>query len=167
MVFFVLGRCGLPSEQEVRESRQRQILSLVRRVRVTGQQQVVDLLHERGIEATQSSVSRDFAELGVVKSAGRYQAPRRDAAEQQIDREIAHYLRSIRPAGPNLTVIQTMVGAAQTVALAVDRAGWPEVVGTLGGDDTVFLATAGTREQKKLIQRLEAAAHRGEEEGVE
>jgi transcriptional regulator of arginine metabolism len=64
-------------------------------------------------------------------------------------------------------VIQTMVGAAQTVALAVDRAGWPEVVGTLGGDDTVFLATAGTREQKKLIQRLEAAAHRGEEEGVE
>ncbi len=154
----------MPSEQELKESRHRQILSLVRRMRVTGQQQVVDLLLERGIEATQSSVSRDFAELGVVKVGGRYQAPRRDTAEQQLDREIARYLRTIRPAGPSLTVVLTLTGAAQTVALAIDRSGWPEVVGTLGGDDTVFLATVGAREQKKVIQRLEAAVARGQEE---
>lgn len=154
----------MPSEQELKESRHRQILSLVRRMRVTGQQQVVDLLLERGIEATQSSVSRDFAELGVVKVGGRYQAPRRDAAEQQLDQEIARYLRTIRPAGPSLTVVLTLTGAAQTVALAIDRSGWPEVVGTLGGDDTVFLATVGAREQKKVIQRLEAAVARGQEE---
>lgn len=166
MVFAFRG-VRVPSEQEVRESRQRQILSLVRRLRVTGQQQVVDLLRERGIEATQSSVSRDFSELGIVKVGGRYQAPRRGAAEQSIDREIAHFLRSIRPAGPNLTVVLTLVGAAQTVALAIDRAGWPEVAGTLGGDDTVFLATATGRDQKRLIQRLEAAVQRGGEEDVQ
>jgi transcriptional regulator of arginine metabolism len=157
----------VPSELELKEDRHRQILSLVRRVRVTGQQQVVDLLHERGVEATQSSVSRDFAELGIVKVGARYQAPRRDSAEQQIDREISRYLRTIRPAGPNLTVVLTLVGAAQTVALAIDRAGWPELVGTLGGDDTVFLATAGAREQKKVIQRLEAALLRGQQEETE
>ena len=154
----------MPSEQELKESRHRQILSLVRRVRVTGQQQVVDLLHDRGVEATQSSVSRDFTELGVVKVGARYQAPRRDVAEQQIDREIARYLRGVRPAGPNLTVVSTVVGSAQTVAVAIDRAGWPELVGTIGGDDTIFLATVGAREQKKVIQRLEAAALRGQEE---
>ncbi|MEO8504538.1 MAG: arginine repressor [Acidobacteriota bacterium] len=154
----------MPSEQELKESRHRQILSLVRRVRVTGQQQVVGLLHQRGVEATQSSVSRDFTELGVVKVGARYQAPRRDSAEQKIDREIARYLRGVRPAGPNLTVVSTVVGAAQTVAVAIDRAGWPELVGTIGGDDTIFLATVGAREQKKVIQRLEAAALRGQEE---
>src|ERR1700724_882662 len=52
-----------------------------------------------------------------------------------------------RPAGPYLTVVQTAVGAAQGVARALDAAGWPEVVGSLAGDDTVFLATATEQDQ--------------------
>jgi transcriptional regulator of arginine metabolism len=60
----------------------------------------------------------------------------------------------VRPAGPHLTVVQTAVGAAQGVARAFDAAGWPEVVGSLAGDDTVFLATATEQDQERLIRHL-------------
>jgi transcriptional regulator of arginine metabolism len=57
-------------------------------------------------------------------------------------------------AGTNLTVLKTTVGAAQSVAVAIDTARWPEVIGTLSGDDTIFIATAGAREQRQLADRL-------------
>jgi transcriptional regulator of arginine metabolism len=57
-------------------------------------------------------------------------------------------------AGTNLTVLKTTVGSAQSVAVAIDTARWPEVVGTLSGDDTIFIATAGARDQRKLADRL-------------
>ena len=54
-----------------------------------------------------------------------------------------------------ITVLRTTVGAAQSVAVAIDRAAWPEVAGTLSGDDTIFIATAGARAQRALIARLQ------------
>ena len=57
-------------------------------------------------------------------------------------------------AGTNLTILKTTVGAAQSVAVAIDTARWPEVVGTISGDDTIFIATAGAREQRQLGDRL-------------
>jgi transcriptional regulator of arginine metabolism len=116
----------------------------------------VELLARRGLEATQSSVSRDLRELGVAKVGGRYVAPPEREGDPQELAGAAAFVRTVRPAGPNLTVVLTVVGAAQTVALAIDRAGWPGVVGTLGGDDTVFVATAAARDQKHFLQRLEA-----------
>jgi transcriptional regulator of arginine metabolism len=62
----------------------------------------------------------------------------------------------VQIAGTNLTVLRTSVGAAQSVAVAIDSARWPEVVGTISGDDTIFIATAGVREQQKLAERLHA-----------
>jgi transcriptional regulator of arginine metabolism len=59
-------------------------------------------------------------------------------------------------AGTNLTILKTAIGSAQSVAVAIDTARWPEVVGTISGDDTIFIATAGAREQRKLGQRLRA-----------
>jgi transcriptional regulator of arginine metabolism len=59
-------------------------------------------------------------------------------------------------AGTNLTVLKTTIGAAQSVAVAIDTAHWPEVVGTISGDDTIFIATAGAREQRELGLRLAA-----------
>ena len=145
----------MPSELEVKESRHRQILSLVRRVRVTGQQQVVDLLHERGIEATQSSVSRDLRDLGVLKASGGYVLPADDTARANGNfGALAQFVRAIKPAGQCLTVIRTTIGAAQSVAVAIDKAEWPEVVGTISGDDTIFIATDGARAQTQLAERL-------------
>ncbi len=157
----------MPADHELKEARHRQLLALVRRVRVTSQEQLAALLRERSIEATQSLVSRDLTELGVTKVGGRYVAPERPegaAAPREID-EITRHLRAIRPAGPHLTVLLTVIGTAQTVALAMDRLGWPEVTGTLGGDDTVFVATAGAAEQKLLIRRLEGILRQARKEG--
>jgi transcriptional regulator of arginine metabolism len=58
------------------------------------------------------------------------------------------------PAGASLTVVRTSIGAAQSVAVAIDRAEWPEVVGTISGDDTIFIATEDARAQRKLRERL-------------
>ena len=146
----------MPTESEIRERRQREIVSLLRRTRPAGQAEIVERLRQRGIEATQSSVSRDLRDLGVTKVGGRYVAPplRREHPEDLA--AAARFLRTVRPAGPYLLVVQTVVGAAQTVALAVDHAEFAEVVGTLAGDDTVFVATASARDQKRILQRLEA-----------
>ncbi|MBV8201784.1 MAG: arginine repressor, partial [Acidobacteria bacterium] len=132
----------MPTDPELRDSRQRAIRAALARSPVANQAQLVTELRRQGIAATQSSVSRDLRDLGVARIGGRY-VQRATAAEERDPRvaEVARLLRSVRPAGPYLTVVQTAVGAAQGVARAFDAAGWPEVVGSLAGDDTVFLAT--------------------------
>ena len=129
---------------------------MLRRRRVGSQQEIVERLHERGIEATQSSVSRDLRDLAVAKVGGRYVAPAQRAGNAEDLREAARFLRAVKPAGPHLLVVLTVTGSAQAVGLALDHAGYPEVVGTLAGDDTVFVATAAVGDQKRLVQRLEA-----------
>jgi transcriptional regulator of arginine metabolism len=151
-------RSGMPNEAEARDERQRAILAILRRTPVRGQDDLVRRLAERGFAVTQSSVSRDLRDLGVAKVGGRYlppPSPSGAAGELELE-EIAHYLRASRPAGPYLVVVLTQVGAAQTVGIGLDRAGWPEVVGTIAGDDTVFVATSGARDQTRLLHRLRA-----------
>jgi len=144
----------VPSETEVRDERHRAILSILRRSGVRRQDELVDQLARRGFEVTQSSVSRDLRELGVAKVGGRYVAPVPPPGSAAAVDEVAHHLRDARPAGPHLTVVLTRTGAAQSVGLGLDRAGWSEIVGTLAGDDTVFVATAGVRDQSRLLHRL-------------
>jgi len=146
------------SETDIREDRHKALLALLRRGVVRRQEELVERLGERGFEVTQSSVSRDLRDLGVAKVKGRYLAPPAPAADDEALDELAHHVRAARPAGPNLTVVFTPPGAAQTVGLALDHAGWPEVVGTVAGDDTIFVATAGAREQSRLLHRLNALA---------
>jgi transcriptional regulator of arginine metabolism len=150
------GGPALPTESELREHRHREILTLLRRRRVASQGEIVARLHERGIEATQSSVSRDLRDLGVVKVGGHYVAPSLRQGSIEDLRAAAHFLRGVRPAGPHLAVVLTVAGAAQAIGLAIDHAEYPVVVGTLAGDDTVFVATASASDQKRLLQRLES-----------
>ena len=156
----------MPTDHEQRETRQKEILEILGSVRVTSQVELVDLLKERGIGATQSSVSRDLRDLDVAWIGGRYVLPAeaRGAAAAEGHgpdlAEVARFLRAVKTAGPHLTVVLTSPGAAQSVGLAIDRAGWPEVVGTMAGDDTVFVATAAVLQQQRLIQRLERAVER-------
>ncbi len=143
----------MPNDPEMRDARQRALRAVLMRSPVANQAQLVDELRRQGIRATQSSVSRDLRALGVARVGGRYVTMPSAERDPRVA-EVARLLRRVQPAGPNLTVVLTAVGAAQGVARAFDAAGWPEVVGSLAGDDTVFLATAGEREQQRLVTRL-------------
>ena len=115
---------------------------------------LVATLEEEGFSATQSSVSRDLRELGAIKTGRGYELPvdSRDGDQQMA--AVAELLRSTETAGPNLLVVKTAIGAAQRVALAFDRSNWPEVIGNIGGDDTVFVATKTGKAQKNLISKI-------------
>jgi transcriptional regulator of arginine metabolism len=119
---------------------------------------LVAALTLQGHTATQSSVSRDLKELGAIKTGSGYELPSNSRDDDEQLSAVGDLLRTIQPAGPNLLVIRTAIGAAQRVALAFDRCNWPEVIGNIGGDDTVFVATASGTAQKNLITRIEHSA---------
>jgi transcriptional regulator of arginine metabolism len=116
---------------------------------------LVAALTEKGHNATQSSVSRDLRELGAIKTAQGYELPSENREDDDQLAAVSELLRTVQPAGPNLLVVRTAIGAAQRVALAFDRCKWPEVIGNIGGDDTVFVATESGTAQKNLITRIE------------
>jgi transcriptional regulator of arginine metabolism len=133
------------------------IVRILRQGLVRRQQDLVRLLKKTGLEATQSSISRDLRDLGVLKAGGRYVLPPDEVSRANGDfGALAQFVRALRRAGPSLTVLRTTIGAAQSVAVAIDRGEWPEVAGTISGDDTIFIATATARAQDELITRLRA-----------
>lgn len=147
----------MPLSAEQREQRQQAILKILRRQHVSRQGELVELLRKRGIEATQSSISRDLRQLGISKLDQEY----RPVADDETDsgRELgvlAEFVLETRTAGPYQTVVKTAVGAAGQVALALDRSAWPEIVGTVSGDDTIFIATRTGGDQRRLVARLRA-----------
>ena len=131
------------------------IVRILRLGAVGRQAELVELLHREGFEATQSSVSRDLRELGVVKGADRYLLPAaEDALTPSHFEDVRSFMKGYRAAGPTLTVLRTTTGAAQSVAIAIDKAHWPEIVGTIAGDDTIFIATESMRAQRRLHDHL-------------
>ncbi len=147
----------MPNAAHEQALRRDTIRELLARRPASTQRSLVDALNDRGFVATQSSVSRDLKQLGAIKTARGYELPHPagdDAAELA---GVGGFIRDVLPAGPNLLVIKTAIGAAQRVALALDRSGWPEMVGNIGGDDTVFVATATGASQKILKARIERA----------
>lgn len=137
-------------------ARRSALARILRSETVGRQSELVKLLRKQGHEATQSSISRDLRELGVAKLGDRYVLPEPASALRDDFASLRQFVRSLQAAGTNLSVLKTTVGAAQSVAVAIDKAQWPEVIGTISGDDTIFIATAGAREQKKLGDRLRA-----------
>lgn len=142
------------TEQSERRAAIRQLLS---QGPVEKQQTLVDALTTKGLTVTQSSVSRDLRDLGAIKTPSGYELPDADRDGEEELARVAGLLRSATPAGVHLLVVKTATGAAQRVALALDRSGWPEIVGNIGGDDTVFVATSSASGQKHLISRIERA----------
>jgi transcriptional regulator of arginine metabolism len=139
----------------------REALKRIIRDGIVGRQaELVRLLKRAGFPVTQSSVSRDLRDLGVAKLGDRYVLPEDSAAPVAGLAAVAAFVQSTVPAGPHLTVVRTTIGSAQSVALAVDRARWPEVVGTISGDDTIFIATASERAQRAVLDRLRSLASR-------
>ena len=137
-------------------ARRSAIAELLSQHRISRQAELVARLHARGLEATQSSVSRDLRELGVAKQGGHYALPNAAAySDDAVLRSSAGFVRGMAPAGPNMLVVTTATGAAQRVALMLDRLKWPEIVGTLSGDDTIFVATTTLANQRRLQRRLQ------------
>ena len=135
-------------------ARRSMLAKIIREQSVGRQTELVAMLRKYGHIATQSSVSRDLRELGVAKLGDRYVLPEASAAPPSDFSTLKQFVNARLTAGTNLTVLKTTVGAAQSVAVAIDTARWPEVIGTISGDDTIFIATAGAREQRKLSLRL-------------
>jgi transcriptional regulator of arginine metabolism len=145
----------LATDLNAQNLRRDAIVRILRLTAVGRQAELVALLHRAGFDATQSSVSRDLRELGVVKGADRYLLPAaEDALTPSHFEDIRSFLKGYRAAGPTLTVLRTTTGAAQSVAIAIDKAHWPEVVGTIAGDDTIFIATESMRAQRTLHDHL-------------
>ena len=141
---------------EIRQSvsRRAAILRIIRESTVRNQDELVKALHKQGFEATQSSVSRDLRELGVAKAGDHYIVPAEEPLPSINFAAVMNFVVAVKTAGEALTVVKTTTGTAQSVAVAIDKSDWPEVVGTISGDDTIFLATEDARAQRKLRERL-------------
>lgn len=123
-------------------------------------------LRERGFEVSQSTLSRDIRRLGLVKRPAAdgglfYARPRARALREAhaLGRLLPDLMREATPSG-QLLVVKTLTGAAQTVAAALDEAAWPEVVGTIAGDDTVLIVLRSETSAAALAQRLSRLAGR-------
>ena len=136
--------------------RHHRILELIDREPMVTQEEMVRRLSQQGLKVTQATLSRDIKELGLVKTASGYVAP--SAAEPAAPvPSLSHLLREfvvdVREA-QNLLVLKTSPGSAQPVAAALDAESWPEVVGTLGGDDTTLVISSSTASCRQLGKRI-------------
>ena len=130
-----------------KSSRQQKILSLIQAKPIGTQHELRSLLERTGVAATQSSVSRDLEELGVVKHHGHYTVPRLQSAP-------VRGLLSLERAGDNLIVARTEPGLASAAAVTIDGATIAEIVGTLAGEDTIFIAVTDAKSQRTAMKRI-------------
>jgi len=146
--------------------RQSVILELIDRDALHSQEQLRRRLRQRGFDATQATISRDIADLGLVKRAGdgAYQRPGVDTSNPEtalttLERAAAEFLSRVERV-EQLVVVRTGRGQAQALAEALDRARLPEAVGTIAGDDTILIIARGSRRAAALAKRLEQYAAR-------
>lgn len=146
----------------MKQLRQHAVRDLLEQRTIRTQHELAAALRERGFRATQATVSRDVAELGLVKMVrGGVHAyalpPRLDDREvtgEERLRQLLHELPiEVRVAGL-LIVVRTVSGSAHAIASALDRARWPDVAGSVAGDDTLFIAFADRRALQRVRRRL-------------
>jgi transcriptional regulator of arginine metabolism len=143
-----------------KDRRQSTIAELIRTSSLASQEELADVLSSRGFAVTQATVSRDLVELGAIKvrrdgrvSYALPEQPAARAAGPQLTNVVRDWVRSIAAAG-NLVVIKTPPGSAHLVGVALDQADLPEVVGTICGDDTAFVACADAAQAALFAERL-------------
>ena len=146
--------------------RQAVLLDLIDRQPLHSQEQLRRRLRQRGFDATQATISRDIADLGLVKRAGdgAYQRAGTDTSNPEtvqtaLERAAAAFLRQVERV-QQLLVIRTGRGQAQALAEALDRAQLSEAAGTIAGDDTILLIARDARRAAALARQLEAYAER-------
>jgi len=115
-----------------------QILKLIRSKAIHTQEQLAQELRGVGVPATQVTLSRDIRELGLAKTAEGYRQIEPESSGPDIAAMAAEFLQDVRVA-QNLVVLKTSVGHASSIAVALDQEDWPEITGTIAGDDTVLV----------------------------
>jgi transcriptional regulator of arginine metabolism len=155
----------------IKRLRQQQIRDLIATRTVRTQQELASALRDRGYRATQATISRDVSEMGLIKQTrngerGYAVPPRVEQPESSGEERLAAILRDlpieIRPAGL-MIVVKAVPGSAHAIAAALDRSGWPEVAGSIAGDDTVFIATVDRRGAERVRRRMSTLANIGQE----
>jgi transcriptional regulator of arginine metabolism len=145
-------------ETAPRDERRSRILEIVRVERVKNQQELQVLLAQRGIEVNQATLSRDLRDLGLLKGPQGYELPggappASGGAAMALFAAARTWLSEARAAG-SLVVLKTPPGGANPLAIALDRAKLEGVVGTIAGDDTVFVAADDAAHARRLVRRI-------------
>jgi transcriptional regulator of arginine metabolism len=131
----------------LKRERQKKILNLIRAKRIGTQEALRSHLERSGVPVTQSSVSRDLEEMGVIKHRGAYALPHANG-------DAARGLLSLDVAGDVLVIAKCLPGRASAVAVDIDDAAIPEIVGTLAGEDTIFIALHDQKAQRSVIKKI-------------
>ncbi len=138
--------------------RQRAVLDALKHGSLASQEQLQRVLRKRGFKVGQATLSRDIRDLNLSKTPQGYTLPHGDngtgLALPPVSRLVREFVLDIRTA-QNQLVIKTIVGSAQPVAAALDEADWPEVVGTIAGDDTILIVCPDKEDARKLAGRIE------------
>ena len=141
------------------------ILDLIRTHRIPSQEALRERLAERGIEVAQATLSRDIRDLGLVKTpdehgGSAYVIPAGGADTAPTLTRLLPALYVGADGVGNLLVLKTLAGGAQPIAAAIDSEGWPEIVGTLGGDDTILIVLRSPDHRETIVARIESIADR-------
>jgi transcriptional regulator of arginine metabolism len=137
--------------------RQRAVLDVLKHGSIASQEDLQRLLRKRGFKVGQATLSRDIRDLNLSKTSHGYSLPQGDGAGialPPVSRLVREFVLDVRCA-QNLLVIKTIVGSAQPVAAALDETDWPQVVGTIAGDDTILIVCPDRDEARKLAGRIE------------
>jgi transcriptional regulator of arginine metabolism len=142
-----------------RRKRHLKILEIISTRVVRTQEELAEALTAQGWEVTQSSVSRDIAALRLIKVDGAYRKPPPRAPRVDPDeRRVAEGILTTDVAGDALVVLHTPPGEANHVAVALDRLAWPDIIGTIAGDDTIFLAVKDSGAQRRVLREVRKLA---------
>src|SRR5512146_1025083 len=141
----------------MKEARHKAILELLRENPIGSQEELQRALDRRGMKVGQATLSRDIHELELVKTAEGYALPSGgsvlEAALPSASRLVREFVLDVRQA-QNLVVVKTAVGSAQPVAAALDGESWPEVVGTIAGDDAILIVAENNKSAARLVERV-------------
>jgi len=140
-----------------KKARQGHIQEIIRKHQVKSQEELSELLSQGGVDVTQSTLSRDIRELGLVKARGCYQiaGDLSAAPPDELLRRTFHQFVIRTGLSENIVMIKTAPGNAHSIAAVLDAAQWPEVLGTVAGDDTVFVLLRSSRFGKKVLGRIQ------------
>jgi len=145
-----------------KKNRHFQILKLIDSAEIESQQVLLEALGKEGVDISQSTLSKDLKELGVIKVRGKegrfrfVQTKEREIfhVSLMLKRELTDFLTDSHAVG-NFVVLKTISGNASGLAKCLDEIGWAEIVGTIAGDDTILIITQSQEEARKVIQKLE------------
>jgi transcriptional regulator of arginine metabolism len=139
-----------------KRARQERIIAIIRRQPVASQEELSQILAHEAVMVTQSTLSRDIRELGVVKARGRYQvaaAGESVPSPKSVRRAFQQLLLRSEVSG-NILMLRTPPGSAHSLGVVLDSIEWPEVLGTVAGDDTVFVLLRNRHQGSKVLKRI-------------